>query len=300
MLTIGRNLTSGTGAGDPPCAGDEGGRAGWTVIRVRDPWRLVDLGELWRYRELVWMLALRDIKVRYKQTLIGAAWAIVQPLATMAIFCWLFRLTGAKTVSHAIPPTVVAYTGLLLWQLFSTSFTQSSNSLVDNQAMVKKVYFPRLIFPLAPIVAALVDFAVALPLFAGLVAWYHVALRWTALAAPLFVLLAVITAMAVSSWFSALSAMYRDFRYVVPFLVQLWMLASPVLYETDAVIPSRWRLLYFCNPMAGIVEGFRWSLFGGGTLPWAHLGISMAGIAGVLVSGLWYFRSAEGTLADWV
>jgi len=275
-------------------------QAAWTVIRARGGWRLLDLAELWRYRDLLWMLALRDIKVRYKQTLIGVAWAILQPLAMMVIFYGLFRLLGARAVAQGVPYAVSAYSGLLLWQLFSTSLSQASNSLVDNQAIVKKIYFPRLFFPLAPIVAALVDFAVALTLLAGMVFWYGVAIGWSVLAAPLFVLLAVITALAVALWFSALSAMYRDFRYLVPFLLQLWLFVTPVLYETGSVIPERWRLWYFLNPMAGIVEGFRWTIFGLSAPPLGDLGVSMAGVAALLLTGLWYFRWAEGTIADWV
>lgn len=270
------------------------------IIRPRSRWGLFDLVELWHYRDLLWMLALRDVKVRYKQTLIGAAWAIVQPLATMAVFWALFTLLGTQAVSTGVPYAVSTYGALLLWQLFSTSLTQSSNSLVDQQALVKKVYFPRLIFPLAPILAALVDFAIALGLLVIMILWYQVPLHWTALALPVFVLLSLVTALAVGLWFSALSAMYRDFRYVVPFVAQLWLYITPVLYETGKVIPESWRLWYFFNPMSGIIEGFRWSLFGVGSLPIAHLAVSMVAVLGLLASGLWYFRRIEDTLADWV
>ncbi len=271
-----------------------------TVIRPESGWSLIDPVELWRYRDLLWMLALRDIKVRYKQTIIGAAWAVIQPLATMLIFYVLFRLMGARVVSAGVPYAVSAYGALLIWQLFATSLTQSSNSLVDQQALIKKVYFPRLIFPLAPILAALLDFAIALVLLFVLMAWYGVGLHGTAAALPLFVFMAVVTALAVGLWFSALSAMYRDFRYVVPFMAQLWFYVSPVLYETASVVPQRWRLWYFFNPMAGIIEGFRWALFGIGSLPIAHLAASMGAVAVILTTGLIYFRHVEDTLADWV
>ena len=271
-----------------------------TILRAESGWGLLNLRELWQYRDLLWMLALRDIKVRYKQTLIGAAWAILQPLATMTVFYVLFALMGAKAVSEGVPYAVSTYAALLLWQLFSTSLTQSSNSLVDQQALIKKIYFPRLIFPLAPILAALVDFAIALLLLAAMMLWYGVGLRWSALGLPVFVLLAIVTALAVGLWFSALGAMYRDFRYVVPFVAQLSLYVTPVLYETGSVVPARWRLWYFFNPMAGIVEGFRWALFGVGSLPIAHLGVSMFMVLALLTTGLWYFRRIEDTLADWV
>ena len=296
----GADLAPRSPSGPETLASPPGSELPWTVIRPQPGSRLLDLVELWRYRDLLWMLALRDIKVRYKQTLIGAAWAVIQPLGTMSIFYVLFRLMGAKAVSEGVPYAVSAYGALLIWQLFSTSLSQSSNSLVDQQALIKKVYFPRLIFPLAPILAALVDFAVALVLLFVLTAWYGVGLHATAAALPLFVLMAVVTALAVGLWFSALSAMYRDFRYVVPFLAQLWLYVTPVLYETASVIPERWRLWYFFNPMAGIIEGFRWALFGVGSLPIAHLAASMAAVAVILTTGLAYFRHVEETLADWV
>jgi lipopolysaccharide transport system permease protein len=270
------------------------------IIRPQSGWRLIEPVELWRYRDLLWMLALRDIKVRYKQTIIGAAWAVLQPLATMLVFYALFALLGAKAVSAGVPYAVSAYGALLVWQLFSTSLTQSSNSLVDQQALIKKVYFPRLIYPLAPILAALLDFAISMVLLVVLMAWYSVGLHWTAAVLPLLLVMVVTTALSVGLWFSALSAMYRDFRYVVPFVAQLWLYVTPVLYETASVVPQRWRLWYFFNPMAGIVEGFRWALFGIGSLPIAHLAVSMAAVAVLLATGLIYFRRVEDTLADWV
>jgi lipopolysaccharide transport system permease protein len=271
-----------------------------SVIDAESSWRLVDLAELWRYRDLLWMLALRDIKVRYKQTIIGAAWAVVQPLATMAVFAVLFGLMGATAVAGTVPYAVSVFAALLVWQLFAGSLSQSATSLVTNQAMLKKVYCPRIVFPLAPILAALADFAVALVLLIGLMAWYGVYPSWSVAAMPLFVLLAVLTALAAGLWLSALSAMYRDFMYVVPFLTQFWLYVTPVVYETKSVIPERWRPLYFLNPMAGIVEGFRWSLFGSAELPIVGLLISMAAVLVVLITGLMYFRRIEDTLADWV
>lgn len=271
-----------------------------TVIRPGGGWSLVELAELWRYRDLLWMLALRDIKVRYKQTIIGAAWAVLQPLATMAVFAVLFRLMGAKATAGAVPYAVSVYGALLVWQLFATSLAQSSTSLVNNQNLIKKVYCPRIVFPLAPVLAALVDFGVALVLLVPLMAWYGVAPSWPLVALPLFVLLAVVTALAAGVWLAALSAMYRDFMYVVPFLTQFWLFVTPVVYETDSVMPEKWRPLFFLNPMAGVVEGFRWSVFGSSQLPALGLAISSTVVLLVLLSGLMYFRRTENTLADWV
>ncbi|MGO8746989.1 MAG: ABC transporter permease [Thermoguttaceae bacterium] len=268
--------------------------SGWRV------WELLNLTELWHYRDLLWMLALRDIQVRYKQTLIGAAWAVLQPLATMAIFYVLFALLNARPVSEGVPYVLSAYAGLVLWQLFSTSLSHSSLSLVENQALVKKVYCPRLVFPMAPIIASLLDFAVAFGLLVLMLVWYGFVPGWTLLALPLPVFLAMTTALAVSLWLAALCAMYRDFQFVIPFLTQSWLYVTPVLYESGIVIPAKWRALYFLNPMAGVVEGFRWVLFGRISVPAGSLTISLITVAGVLVTGLIYFRHCEDTLADWV
>jgi lipopolysaccharide transport system permease protein len=276
------------------------GEAWDAIIRPAVGWNLVDLAELWRYRDLLWMLALRDIKVRYKQTLIGAAWAIVQPLATMAVFAVLFGLMSAKATTGAVPYAVSTYAALLVWQLFATSLSRSSASLVENQNMIKKIYCPRIVFPLAPVLAALVDFGVSLALLVPLMAWYGVLPSWSILTLPMFVLIAIVAALAVGLWLAALSAMYRDFMYVVPFLTQFWLFVTPVVYETKSVIPGKWQFLYFLNPMAGVVEGFRWSLFGSTQVPALGLAISTAMVLFVLLTGLAYFRRCENTLADWV
>ena len=282
---------------------DAGGKLSLLVVRAGSGWRvweLLNLTDLWQYRDLLWMLALRDIKVRYKQTVMGAAWAVFQPLATMAIFYALFALLNARPVSEGVPYVLSAYAGLVLWQLFSTSLSRSSLSLVENQALVKKVYCPRLVFPMAPIIASLLDFAVAFGLLVLMLAYYGVVPGWTLLALPIPVFLVMMTALAVSLWLAALCAMYRDFQYVIPFLAQIWLYVTPVLYESGAVIPAKWRTLYFLNPMAGIVEGFRWALFGKISVPAGSLTISIITVAAVLVTGLIYFRHCEDTLADWV
>jgi len=272
----------------------------WTVIRAEGGWGWLGLAEAWRHRDLLWMLALRDVKVRYKQTLIGAAWAVIQPLATMVVFALLFGLMGARASAGAVPYAVSAYAALLVWQLFAGSLTQAALSLVNNQQLIKKVYCPRIVFPLAPVLASLADFAVALALLVPLMAWYGVTPAWPILTLPALVLLAVVTALAVGLWLAALSAMYRDFAYVVPFLVQLWFFATPVVYETASVVPAAWRPLYFLNPMAGVVEGFRWALFGTVELPLLGLLLSSLAVTVILACGWWYFRRIENTLADWV
>ena len=274
--------------------------ASWTIIRPPSRWQMLDLVELWHYRDLLRMLAWRDIKVRYKQTLIGAAWAIVQPLSTMLIFYVLFGLLGAKPVSGEVPYMVSVYSGLLLWQLFAGSLTRSSASLFENQALLTKVYCPRLVFPLAPVLVALVDFAVACVILVGLMVWCGVVPTWSLAAVPVFVLLTALTALAFGLWFASLAAMYRDFVYVVPFVVQIWMYLTPVLYESDSVVPERWRAWYFLNPMAGIVEGFRWALFGQRLPSATCCAMSATAVAVLLLGGLLYFRRVEQTLADWV
>ena len=258
------------------------------------------MAELWHHRELLWILAWRDIKVRYKQTFLGAAWAILQPLATMIVFYVLFGLMGNRPASGAVPYAVSTFAALVVWQLFATSLTSASDSLVLNQALIKKVYFPRLIIPLAPVVAGLVDFAVAFALLLAMMLVLGVGLSWSVFALPLLVLFAVLTAMAAGMWLSALSAMYRDFRYTIPFLAQIWLFVTPVVYETASVVPERWRPFYFLNPMAGVVEGFRWALFGTTELYGWSIAVSAIAVLFLLVSGMYFFNNLQRTLADWV
>src|SRR5438477_6976788 len=213
------------------------------------------LAELWKHREVLYFLIWRDIKVRYKQTLLGAAWAIIQPLMTMLVFSIFFgRL--AKVPSDGIPYPIFAYCALLPWQLFASTLTQSSNSLVDNSHLITKVYFPRLIVPLSSVLSSLVDFAIAFVVLLGMMMWYGIMPGWHALTLPLFLLLAMTAAVAVGLWLSALNVKYRDVRYTIPFLVQIWLFASPVAYPSS-LVPGKWRMLYGLNPMAGVVEGFR-------------------------------------------
>lgn len=254
------------------------------------------LRDLWEYRELLYFLVWRDVKVRYKQTVLGAAWAVLQPVMTMIVFSIFFgRL--AKVPSDGIPYPVFAFTALLPWQLFAYALNESSNSLVSNQNLITKVYFPRLVIPIAAVLAGLVDFGIAFVILMGLM-WYYGIVPTAAVALlPLFVLLAIVTALAVGLWLSALNVKYRDVRYTIPFLTQLWMFATPVAYPSS-IVPKPWRALLGLNPLAGVVEGFRWALLGRATEPGPLLAVSIAVVLALLVGGLIYFRRTESTFAD--
>ncbi|HEX2641408.1 MAG TPA: ABC transporter permease [Thermoanaerobaculia bacterium] len=267
-----------------------------TWIRPSRGWGLPDLGELWRYRELIYFLIWRDVKVRYKQTALGAAWAVIQPLATMGVFSVFFgNLAGVP--SDGVEYPLFALAALVPWTFFSQGLIQSSNSLVGSQNLVSKVYFPRLAIPLAAVLAGLVDFLVAFALLLGALAFYRVVPDGRVVWLPLFLLLALVTSLGVGLWLSAWSVRYRDVRYLVPFLAQLWLLATPVAYPAS-LLSEPWRTVYGINPMAGVVEGFRWALLGTGTGP-GPLVLVSAGVALVLlVSGLAVFRRQERTFAD--
>jgi lipopolysaccharide transport system permease protein len=267
-----------------------------TRIRPSRGWAALRLGELWAYRELLYFLVWRDIKVRYKQTALGAAWAILQPLLTMLVFSLVFgRL--AKVPSDGVPYPVFAYAGLLPWQLFARAVTESSNSLVTNQQLITKVYFPRLLLPLATLLGGLVDFAIAFLVLAGMMLFYGIPLTGAVLTLPVFLVLALATALGVGTWLSALNVRYRDVRYTIPFLTQLWLFATPIAYPSS-LIPEGWRTLYGLNPMAGVVEGFRWALLGRvGSIGSVWL-VSTAAVAVLLITGVLYFRRMEREFAD--
>ncbi len=258
--------------------------------------------DLWRYRELFYFLAWRDILVRYKQTVIGIAWAVVRPLLTMLILTVVFgRL--AKLPSPGVPYPVMVFCGMLPWYFFSNAFTESSNSLVTNANMISKVYFPRLVVPAGSVITSFVDFIISGVLLIGLMAWYHVAPSPAVLALPLFIVLAFGAAFGVGLWVSALMVRYRDFRFVVPFVVQFGLYLSPVGFTSDVaarqILSAKWRLLYWANPMAGVIDGFRWSILGGENhLNWLGLGLSSAVIALIIFTGISYFRRTERTFAD--
>jgi lipopolysaccharide transport system permease protein len=238
----------------------------------------------------------RDVKVRYKQTFIGASWAIFQPAMTMAIFTVVFG-NFAKIPSDGLPYAVFAYTALLPWTYFSTALSRSGTGLVSNANLITKVYFPRLIVPLASVIAPAVDFLFAFLLLLGLMAWFGIMPTWGILVLPLFFLLAMITALAIGLWLAPLNARYRDVGHTIPFLTQFWMFASPVVYPVS-LIPESWRLLYSLNPMVGVIEGFRWALLGKGDTDFSPMLVSVAVVLVLLVGGVVFFKRMERTLAD--
>jgi lipopolysaccharide transport system permease protein len=254
------------------------------------------LEDIWAYRELLYFLIWRDIKVRYKQTALGAAWAILQPFLTMVVFSVFFGHL-AKVPSDGIPYPIFAYTALLPWHLFAHALTQSGTSLVANQSLITKVYFPRLIIPIAAALAGLVDFAVAFAVLLGMMLYYTIIPTVAVVMLPLLLLLAIATALAVGLWLSALNVQYRDVRYTLPFLAQFWLFATPVAYPSS-LVPEPWRALYGLNPMAGVVEGFRWALLGKAMDPGPLLAVSVLAVIALLIGGLVYFQRMESTFAD--
>lgn len=258
-------------------------------------WAPLELNDLWRYRELLFFLTWRDIAVRYKQTILGVAWAILQPLLTMVIFSVIFGQL-ADLPSEGVPYPIFTYAALLPWQMFAFALTNSSNSLVGNQSLVSKVYFPRLVIPIASVLPGLIDFAFSFLVLVGMMIFYHIPFSPRILTLPLFILAALATAVAVGLWLSALNVQYRDIRYVLPFLTLVWQYATPVAYSAT-LIPPQWRLLYGLNPMTGVVEGFRWALLGSGEIG-GLFWVSMAAVAVLLVTGLIYFKRMEDIFAD--
>ncbi len=269
-----------------------------TVLEPPKGWLSLRLGEMWRFRELLFFLAWRDIKVRYKQTVLGAAWAILQPLVTMVLFSVLFGKL-AKLPSDGVPYPIFSYAALLPWQLFARSMGDASSSLVSNQNMITKIYFPRLFLPASSILSGLLDFAIAFVVLLGMMLYYDIALSWRALLLPAFILLALLTSMAAGMWLSALNVRYRDVRYVTPFLLQIWLYATPIAYSRS-LIPAEWQFAYSLNPMAGVVDGFRWMLLGQTLNLGALFYVSVAIVLLFFVSGLIYFQRMEQTFADLV
>jgi lipopolysaccharide transport system permease protein len=268
------------------------------VITPLAGWIPVNLREIWEYRELLYFLTWRDIKVRYKQTAIGAAWAIIQPFSTMVVFSVFFGHL-AKVPSDGIPYPIFVYCALLPWQLFAHALTEASNSVVGSQNLISKVYFPRLLVPIAAVCGGLVDFAISFLVLLGMMAYYGLTPGVAIITLPLFVLLAVLTALAVGVWLSALNVRYRDVRYALGYLVQFWLFATPVAYPSS-LLPEPFRALYGLNPMAGVVEGFRWALLGKAESPGMLLGVSSAVVLLVFVGGLLYFTRMEESFADLV
>jgi lipopolysaccharide transport system permease protein len=269
------------------------------ILKPASGWSPLNLRDLWHYRELIYFMTWRDLKVRYKQTLLGASWAILKPFMMMVVLSIFFG-NLAQMPSYGLPYPLFSYTALLPWELFANALNVASRSLVVNSNMITKVYFPRIILPLSSILAGVVDFAIAFVILLGMMVYYRVPpapAMWTL---PLFLLLALITSLGVGLWLSALNVLYRDVGYVTPFLVQFWLFITPIVYPAD-LIGSKWRLVYSLNPMAGVVEGFRWALLGieqGAPSP--MLAVSTAVAVVLLVSGLFYFRRMERQFADMV
>jgi lipopolysaccharide transport system permease protein len=267
-----------------------------TIIRATRGWSALNLSDLWAHREMLYFLIWSDLKLRYKQTSLGAFWAVLQPFLTMVVYSvFLGRL--ARVPSDGIPYPLFVYTALVPWTYFSNALSQSSLSLLRYERVITKVYFPRLIVPLSAVAAGLVDLGITFVLLVGIVIYYGLMPGLAIVMLPVFVLVATVTALAVSLWLSALNVQYRDVRYTVPFLVQVWMFVSPVIYPSS-LVPERWHLLYGLNPMAGVVEGFRWSLLGqdNPSVPIMAASFSMTLI--ILIGGLYYFRRMERTFAD--
>jgi lipopolysaccharide transport system permease protein len=266
------------------------------VIEPSRRWWSLNLREVWSYRELLYFLIWRDVKVQYKQTAIGAAWAILQPLLTMIVFTLVFRKL-ARMPSDGLPYPIFAYTALLPWNLFARALNRSTTSLVGQSNLVSKVYFPRLIVPLAATVSGIVDFTIAFTLLIAMMMWYDFVPTWGLLALPLFTGLALTAAFALGLWLSALHVRYRDVGHTIPFLIQTWMFASPVAYPVS-VIPEKWQLLYSLNPMVGVIEAFRWALLGTHGPNFVAIAISTAMVFVLLCTGLLYFKRTERTFAD--
>jgi lipopolysaccharide transport system permease protein len=268
------------------------------VVRIRPSRGLFsfDLAELWSYRELLYFLVWRDVKVRYKQTAIGAAWAMLQPLMTMVVFTLVLK-NIADVPSDGVPYPIFAFTALLPWNLFAGALNRSVASVVGQANLITKVYFPRLLVPVSSTISALVDFAVAFVILVAMMAWYGVRPSWTLFLLPVFVLLALNAAVAVGLWLSAINVKYRDVGHAIPFVVQLWMFASPVAYPMS-VVPEKWRFLYQMNPMAGVIEGFRWAILGKQHPDFSVMYISASIVVVLLILGVVYFKRMEETFAD--
>lgn len=265
------------------------------IIEPSPGWEAPKLAELWEYRELLYFLIWRDVKVRYKQTLLGAAWAVIQPFATMVVFSIFFGRLG-KIPSDGFPYPIFAYSALLPWTFFAQGLSQASSSLVGSANLITKVYFPRLVMPLAGVLAGLVDFAIAFVVLLGMMLFYRIQPTSAIVWLPFFLLLALTAALGIGLWLSALNVQYRDIRYVVPFLIQFWLFATPIAYPSS-LLSDPWHTLYGLNPMAGVVEGFRWALLGSNP-PGPMLGVSIGVAILLLFSGIFYFRRMEKVFAD--
>lgn len=265
-------------------------------IRPSQGWPSLSLKDVWAYRELLYFLIWRDVKVRYKQTVLGVTWAVIQPVFTMVVFSIFFGWL-VKVPSEGLPYPLFAFCALLPWQLFASSLTASSNSLVANQHLITKISFPRLLIPLSAAAGSFLDFAIAFLVLLGMMVIFKVAPTVALFTLPLFVVLTIAVALGLGTWFSALNVKYRDIRHVLPFLTQVWMFATPVVYPSS-LVPESWRTLYALNPMVGVVEGFRWALLGTSNVSGLMLFVSAGTTFVLLLSGVYFFRRAEPTFAD--
>jgi len=267
-------------------------------LRITPPrgWFDLNLREFWAFRELLYFFVWRDLKVRYKQTAIGAAWAVLQPLLTMAVFSLFFGKL-AKIPTQGLPYPIFYYSALLPWTYFAGALQNATGIVVEQQRVITKVYFPRLVLPVSAVLSGLVDFALGFVVYLVLQVYYHILPGKAVLMLPVLLLLSTLTALGVGLWLAALNAIYRDVRYVVPFFVQFWLFASPVVYSSS-LVPARWRVLYGLNPMAGVIEGFRWALTGRGAPPNLLLAVSAGIVLVILFGGLIYFQKMETTIAD--
>ena len=256
----------------------------------------LDLAAIWEYRELLYFMVWRDVKIRYKQTVIGVGWAVLQPLIQMVIFTVIFgKFAGIP--SDDFPYPIFAYTALLPWNYFASALQRCISSVVGDSGLISKVYFPRLILPIAGTVSGIFDFLVSFILLIGMMIWYQIPVSWLVITLPLFLILAQLTALAVGLWFSALNVRYRDVGHAVPFIIQIWMFLSPVVYSVN-LIPEKWRLLYGLNPMVGVIEGFRWALLGKASPDFSMMAVSALVVGAILFGGLIFFRKMEQTFAD--
>jgi lipopolysaccharide transport system permease protein len=279
-----------------PATHPHDGAATITAIRPSHGWRAIDLRELWAYRELLYFLVWRDIKVRYKQTALGASWAVIQPFFTMIIFSLFFgRLAGVP--SDDLPYPIFSFAALVPWTFFANGLTMSANSLVGSQELIRKVYFPRLTIPTATVLAGVIDFGIAFAVLLLMMAWYGIVPGFGMILVLPLLLLALVTALGVGLWLAALNVQYRDVKYVIPFLTQLWLFGTPIAYPSS-LLSEPWRTLYAINPMVGVVEGFRWALLGTETAPGPIIAVSSLTALLLLVGGAFYFRRLERTFAD--
>ena len=266
------------------------------VIEPRKGLFHLDLGAIWQHRVLLYFIVWRDLKIRYKQTIIGIGWSVMQPLISMLIFTVIFGYF-AKIPSDGLPYPVFAYCALLPWNYFSGALNRCIVSVVADAHLISKVYFPRLILPIAGTISGLVDFAISFMLILGMMAWYGISPGWAALAIPAFLFFALVTALSIGLWLSALNVRYRDIGYTIPFLLQVWMFLSPIVYPVS-MVPEKYRLLYSLNPMAGVIEGFRWALLNKASPDFSVVGVSVAVVLVLLLGGLVFFRNMESTFPD--